>query len=582
MIKKILNYALLHKITSGGLAVILVFGGYYSYKAIKGNNPEIRYALAAVERGTITTSTSGSGQVSALNQIDVKPKVSGTITYVGIRTGQQVYLGQVLAYLDSENAQRSVRDAQISLESAQISLDKMIRNQEAGSKTTIDNLNQAYKDGYNKVSSAFLDLPNLIELARGVLYDNSVVVSGCGNVCEYGNLADQDFRMEFKSITYRAENDYKVSKDAYDPNFTIYRDVRLDASPEEIISIIQTTEKTAELLAQAIKSEQNMLDALVNNINDEATKQGHKGQIPQQVTTFQKNIGDAVGNINSILSSLGNARRSIESAQRSLEDSALSNPIDIRSQENTVAQRKASLQDAQENLADYAVRAPFTGVVAKTDIKKGDTASGSTIIATLLTRQSVAEVSLNEVDMAQIKMGQKATLIFDAVDGLTITGQIIEVDSLGTVSQGVVTYDIKIGFDVQDDRVKPGMSVSAAIITNVKQNVLLVPNSAIKSTGGISYVEVPSNVSVARELMTNATISTGIILNPVPNRQDVELGLANDLDTEIVSGVNEGDLVVTRIITSLTTSAPVKTQTNSLFPTSGGRTNGGATRIQAR
>ena len=102
-------------------------------------------------------------------------------------------------------------------------------------------------------------------------------------------------------------------------------------------------------------------------------------------------------------------------------------------------------------------------------------------------------MSLNEVDIAQIKINQKATLTFDAIQDLTIAGTVLEVDSIGTTSQGVVTYGVTIGFDTQDQRIKSGMSASASIITNSKTDALLVPNSAIKSSGGSNYVQMPSD-----------------------------------------------------------------------------------------
>ena len=96
----------------------------------------------------------------------------------------------------------------------------------------------------------------------------------------------------------------------------------------------------------------------------------------------------------------------------------------------------------------------------------------------------------------------------------------MEIDTIGTVSQGVVTYNVKIGFDTQDERVKPGMSVSTDIITDVRQDVLMVPNSAIKSS---SYVEA--------------------LANGQPVREPVEIGLSNNTMTEIISGLNEGDKI---------------------------------------
>jgi hypothetical protein len=172
---------------------------------------------------------------------------------------------------------------------------------------------------------------------------------------------------------------------------------------------------------------------------------------------------------------------------------------------------------------------------------------------------------LNEVDVAKIKADQKATLTFDAIEGLTISGAVAEINTIGTVSQGVVSYTVKIGFDTQDDRIKPGMSVSAAIITNMKQDVLTIPNNAIKMQGTERYVELFDTP------LPTATDTQGVASSAAPRRQTVETGISNDTMTEIVSGLKEGEQIVTRTITSTQTT----TQTApSLFSTGGGRTMG--------
>ena len=122
-----------------------------------------------------------------------------------------------------------------------------------------------------------------------------------------------------------------------------------------------------------------------------------------------------------------------------------------------------------------------------------DAASPSTTAVTLITNQDITEIPFNEVDITKIKVGQKATLTFDAIDGLSIVGQVADIDTVGTVTQGVVNYNVKIIFDASGSQVKPGMSVTASGITNVKQDVLTVPNSAVKTSGGISYVQVLVN-----------------------------------------------------------------------------------------
>ena len=114
-------------------------------------------------------------------------------------------------------------------------------------------------------------------------------------------------------------------------------------------------------------------------------------------------------------------------------------------------------------------------------VEVGEDASSGITMGTIITAQELATIVLNEVDVAKVKLGEKATLTFDAIPDLTIAGQVSEIDSVGTVSQGVVNYNVKISFATQDDRVKSGMSVDATIITDIAQNVVVVPNGAIKT-----------------------------------------------------------------------------------------------------
>ena len=138
-------------------------------------------------------------------------------------------------------------------------------------------------------------------------------------------------------------------------------------------------------------------------------------------------------------------------------------------------------------------------------------------------------------------------ITFSAIDGLTMSGKIEKMDALGTITQGVVTYNITIGFDSLDSRIKPQMSVSAKIITQVKQDVITVPNSALKTQGNKTYVEVLASGS------------------QTPQQRTIEIGVANNTETEIVSGINVGDNVVTQTI-----DPNAKATTTSTSRTGGG------------
>ncbi len=166
----------------------------------------------------------------------------------------------------------------------------------------------------------------------------------------------------------------------------------------------------------------------------------------------------------------------------------------------------------------------------------GDQASPSTAVATVITQDQIVTLSLNEVDIPNISIGDKATITFDAIENTTLTGSVISIDSIGIVDQGVVSYNVQLSLDAQDDRIKSGMTASVAIVTGMVNNVLTLANSAVKSnTDGSTYVEA-------------------LDANGQPQQMSVTVGMSNDTTTEIVDGLSEGDEVVTQTISTTSTS----------------------------
>src|SRR3989338_2930194 len=116
MISKLFTQIKKRKFASG-IAFLLIAGiGYWGFGNLFSSNGAIRYATVQVQNGTLIVSISGSGQVSASNQVDVKPKASGEITAVYAKLGQEVGTGATLAAIDARDAERAVRDAETSLE----------------------------------------------------------------------------------------------------------------------------------------------------------------------------------------------------------------------------------------------------------------------------------------------------------------------------------------------------------------------------------------------------------------------------------------------------------------------------------
>ncbi len=181
------------------------------------------------------------------------------------------------------------------------------------------------------------------------------------------------------------------------------------------------------------------------------------------------------------------------------------------------------------------VTAPMAGVISGLTVTPGSsvtststsTSSTPATLGTVVLGEGTpkASVNLTEIDVVKVKPGQKVTMTLDALPDKTFTGVVSAVNTNGQVSSNVTTYPATITFDTAANSVYPNMGVAATIITDVKNNVILVPSAAVQTTGGQSIVRV----------MKNGQVSS------VP----VEVGGSNDTQTEIISGLSEGDTVVT-------------------------------------
>ena len=128
--------------------------------------------------------------------------------------------------------------------------------------------------------------------------------------------------------------------------------------------------------------------------------------------------------------------------------------------------------------------APFDGTIASVAVQRCTTkhqAEQQSPHSLPLTEY--ADLSLNEADVAKVQVGQAATLTFDALPNVTMQGTVASVSDVGTVTSGVVTYDVKIGFNtVNSSDIKPGMTVDASIITASEPMAIQVPSSAVQFT----------------------------------------------------------------------------------------------------
>jgi HlyD family secretion protein len=587
-LKSLLGKIIKHKFVSAIVAVVLAAGGYFAFNSLGGSASQARYVLAAAEKGQLITAVSGSGQVSASKQVDIKATVSGDVLSVNAKVGDEVKKGKLIAQLDSTTAQKSVRDAEISLESANLALERL---QEPATDLAIfqaenslilarqteqqaqDNLEKSYQDGLAAVETIFTTFPNVMIRLHDIVIGQNIQSN---NINYYIGIGD-DYDSDMSQYGNRVSVSYQKAAEEYEKNFNDYLITSRSSDSEAIKALASETAVTVNDVSEAIKNASDLIshaydvipatqgktisDAKLTSLNSDAAV----------VKTYLANITTAKNSIRTYELALTSASNSIVEKTAALDDlKAGPDELDLHSQQISISQREDALADAKEKLNDYSIRAPFDGVIAALTVSQGDSIASISsygTIATIITKNRVAEVSLNEVDASNVKTGQKAILSFDAIDGLTIAGEVSEIDTIGTVSQGVVSYNVKIVFD-SDDRVKPGMSVSASIITDVKQDILLVPSAAIKGTEGAYYVEILSASSLSGQ---NATGSEGVISVSAPIQQTIETGSSDDTMVEVTNGIKEGDLVVVKTV--VTAAKASSSQGQGLFSMPGNNRN---------
>jgi len=223
------------------------------------------------------------------------------------------------------------------------------------------------------------------------------------------------------------------------------------------------------------------------------------------------------------------------------QDNWLNTEAKYKNQQATINQAQASVNSSwlDYNLTSPVITAPADGTITSLMYAPGmsigsldtGTSTSNQKIATIKTEGTpIVSVNLSEIDVSQVELGKKAIVKLDSISDKTFTGEVIGVDRIGQTSSGVTQYPAIIKLDSSANQILPNMTVTTNIVIDRKDNALLIPSIAIQKQG---------NQNIARFLKgkQEQTIS-------------VETGLVSDTQTEILSGLSEGDEVIISTLTS--------------------------------
>ncbi len=218
------------------------------------------------------------------------------------------------------------------------------------------------------------------------------------------------------------------------------------------------------------------------------------------------------------------AQANLEDAQRAWERMAQGpHPDDIAAAEARVAAAEATLATAK-------VTAPFGGTITTIEAIVGDLVNPGSPAFTLTDLSHLyVDVAISEIDINRVQPGQNVSLTFDAIPNQTYQGSVHSVGLVGMSTQGVVNFEVTIELLDADEAVKPGMTAAVSIIVEQIDDVLLVPNRAVRVVDGERVVY--------------------ILVDDTLEQVAIELGVSSDVYSEVVGGdLQEGDQIILTVI----------------------------------
>ncbi len=334
--------------------------------------------------------------------------------------------------------------------------------------------------------------------------------------------------------------------------------VKYLTAPVKLRTITQIVEATGTIEPVNTVDIGSQVSGLISDIYVDYNSEVEKGQLLAQIDTslFEAQLQQATANINNAKATLAKNQAVLDydtktyKRYKNLYNRNLVSKNDLDSAESAyksdlaqVAAAKASIMQAQANYATASANmrytkiiSPVKGIVISKEVEVGQTVAASFQTPTLfqvaedLTKMRI-ETSVSEADIGKVKEGQEVEYTLDGYPDSTFYGKVIQVRFSPTTESNVVTYTVIIEVENNEGKLMPGMTANVSIITDKKENVLTVPNTALKFTTADNKQKYDHK-------------GIWIEKKGKPFRINIETGISNDSYTEIISNeIKEGDKV---------------------------------------
>lgn len=472
---------------------------------------------ATVKIANLKQEISVVGKVRPAKSVVLSFKQGGIIDDIKVSVGEKVNVGQILVEQDSTLKRRTLADAELSLQSARLEYEKI--QSPIDRKIREQRIKSAIEDGLVISNSVYSNLAQIIKDLDTIFFGNDISTSE--NNLEFYVFTARIYDNRFTGLPLRLRGEYLNLKNQYDTAFGDYESSRA-GSDEARESSIQSTYNLVKRTSEVIKSG---LD-VVRFYNDRSIIEGWK---PNKESEIANHLSSLSSFQNFTDGKLVELLLVVNILNESGIDITTDN-LSLRAQEIKILQRENDLRRAQDELADYIIRAPFGGIITSLyNIEIGQqVSSGQSAVSLISESNFEIEANVPEADIAKIKIGDSATLTLDAYGGSEVFEAVVsEIDPAETIIEGLSTYKVIFHFKTEDHRVKSGMTADILVLTDKRESVLVIPQRAVFNKDGFQAVKLLRGDGATEEVF----IKTGL--------------RGSDGYIEVLEGLEERDKVIT-------------------------------------
>lgn len=296
------------------------------------------------------------------------------------------------------------------------------------------------------------------------------------------------------------------------------------------------------------------VSGIISKIYVDYNSEVKKGQVIAELdkTNLISTLNTAKANLNNAESTLNyqtaNYKRYKELYDKGLvsADEYENALLTYKQAKEQVTSAKESVQTAQTNLGYATITAPIDGVILSKAVEEGQTVAASyntpelfTVAKDLKDMQVVADV--DEADIGNVTEGARVTFTVDAFPNDTFSGTVTQVRQEATETDNVVTYEVVISARNDDLKLKPGLTANVTIYTTEMQGVLSVSNKALR------FTPVKETVGNKKIVDCNGTSKVWTLEGDKLVAHAVKIGMTDGTHTQIISGVKEGQTIITEL-----------------------------------